>query len=178
MSRAKRTEAPKRKVQTRRENYRNGKWDLKYMQFVYSFILQSGLSMNEAAAKGGITRQTIYHWFDTDDAKISSVEKFIADCGYKVEFCLKKESDMVGDALVTINPRVSATPKSEGRLAFLDDALDRYGIMRKEAAQKLGLSYNALYFWFQHDDVFMSYIYRIAENYGLKLSIRIDPMEK
>lgn len=164
-----------KKEQKRSENFKNGQWELKYLQFVNSFILQSGMSMGEAAEKAGITRQTIYHWFDLDDAKISSVIKFIKGCGYKVEFSLKPANDKVGDALVTINAKSFQETVGDKCLSFLDEALDRYGIQRKEAAERLGLGYTALYYWFKHDDVFISYIYKIAEQNGLKLVIKIDP---
>ena len=164
-----------KKVQKRSENFKNGQWDLKYLQFVDSFIKQSGMTLEQAANKAGITRQTIFHWFQLDDAKIQSVVKFINGCGYKIEFALQPISNEVGDALVTINAKAIPATVGDKTLSFLDEAIDRYGIQRKEAAAKLGLTYTSLYYWFKHDDVFISYIYKIAEAYGLKLIINIDP---
>ena len=164
-----------KKVQKRSENFKRGQWDLKYLQFVGSFIKQSGMTLEQAAAKAGITRQTVFYWFKKDDAKIKSVVNFINGCGYNIEFALQPISNEVGDALVTINAK-SVQPADGSRiLSFLDEAIDRYGIMRKEAAAKLGLTYTSLYYWFLHDDIFISYIYKIAEAYGLKLIIKIDP---
>lgn len=171
---AKKTKSVK-KVQKRSENFKSGQWDLKYLQFVNSFITQTGMTSGEAAAKAGITRQTIYHWFDLDDAKISSIIKFINNCGYNVQFSLKPDTNKIGDALVTINSKEFRETVGDKNLSFLDEALDRYGIVRKDAAEKLGIGYTALYYWFQHDDVFISYVYKIAEQNGLKLVIKIDP---
>lgn len=171
---AKKTKSVK-KVQKRSENFKSGQWDLKYLQFVNSFISQTGMTSGEAAAKAGITRQTIYHWFDLDDAKISSIIKFINNCGYTVKFSLKPDTSKVGDALVTINSKEYQDTVGDKNLSFLDEAFDRYGIVRKEAAAKLGIGYTALYYWFLHDDVFISYVYKIAEQNGLKLVIKIDP---
>ena len=160
------------------ENYKDGAWNLKYLQFVNAFISQTGMSYGEAAQKAGITRQTIYHWFSKDDAKLSSVINFIDKCGYTVRFSLKRESNMIGDALVTINSRDNFDTIGDKNLSFLDEALTRYGIQRKDAAAKIGLGYTALFYWFKHDDVFISYIYRIAEQNSLKLSIKIDPKQE
>jgi len=168
---------PAKRTQTRSENFKDGVWNLKYLQFVNAFITQTGMSSGEAATKGGITRQTLYHWFDIDDAKISSIIKFINNCGYKVKFALKPETNKIGDALVTINSKDNFETVGDKNLSFLDEALDRYGIVRKDVAAKLGIGYTALYFWFRHDDVFISYIYKIAEQNGLKVVIKIDPKE-
>lgn len=161
--------------QTRYTNFREGQWELKNLKFVDAFIKQIGLTEKTAAEKAGIVRQTIYHWFGKDDAMLSSIENLINACGYKLTFSLEKKSHEVGDAIVTINQKETPASEEAKRLDFLAKTLDSYGIQRKEAAEKLGLSYTALYYWFRNDDVFISYIYKIADLYGLKVKIKIDP---
>ena len=92
-----------------------------------------------------------------------------------MKFALKPDTNKIGDALVTINSRDTFDTIGDKNLSFLDEALTRYGIVRKDAAAKLGIGYTALYYWFQHDDVFISYVYKIAEQNNLKLVIKIDP---
>ncbi len=164
-----------KKIQENTKSHKYGQWDLKYLQFVSAFITQTGMTYVEAAKKAGIARQTMHHWFELDDAKIASIIRFIDRCGYTVKFALKPDTNKIGDALVTINSRDTFDTIGDKNLSFLDEALTRYGIVRKDAAAKLGIGYTALYYWFQHDDVFISYVYKIAEQNNLKLVIRIDP---
>ncbi len=58
------------------------------------------------------------------------------------------------------------------RLAFLRIAMSQYGIERKKLAEQLGLNYTGVNRWFKVDDVAISYIYKIAELYGLKVRIK------
>ena len=59
------------------------------------------------------------------------------------------------------------------RLAFLRVAMGLYGIQRKNIAKKLGLNYTGVNRWFKVDDISISYIYRIAELYGLEVKVKI-----
>lgn len=60
-------------------------------------------------------------------------------------------------------------------LEFLASALKRYNINREEIQPKMGLGRTTIYYWLSHDDVFISYIYQLAEIAGLKVSIKITP---
>lgn len=61
------------------------------------------------------------------------------------------------------------------RLEFLASALKRYNIYREEISPKMGIGTTTIYYWLSHDDVFISYIYQLAEVAGLKVSIKITP---
>ena len=61
------------------------------------------------------------------------------------------------------------------RLAFLRVAMGQYGIQRKDIAEKLGLNYTGVNRWFKVDDISISYIYRIAELYGLDVKVNLHP---
>lgn len=163
--------------QTRYTNFREGQWDLKYMKFVDAFIKQIGLSEKDAAEKAGIVRQTIYHWFGKDDAMLSSIEDFIKGCGYKLTLSLTKMSNDIGNATLTINQKEQPAEDNGKRLGFLSNAIDRYGLIRKDIAAMLGLGYTSVYYWFKNDDTYVSYIFKIAEAYGFKVNIKIDPID-
>lgn len=149
---------------------------LKYTKFISEFLIQTGTPKYVAAAKAGISRQALYHWFSQDDAMLSSVEKLIGACGYTVRFELVRLGASInsGAAELTIVHRSEETDGS--RLAFLDSAIKRYGIVRKEAAELLGVGYTTLHHWFRADDLYISYIYKIAKAYGLNVKIKIDPI--
>lgn len=167
-----------KRVQKRSENFKTGHWELKYLQFINSFISQSGNTIESAAKKAGITRQTINHWFNLDDAKISSIINFVEKLGYNITFSLRPSTSEVGDALVSINRKDVPPTEGSKKLSFLDEAFNLYGISRKDTAAMLGLGYTALYYWFKNDDVFISYIYKMAEKNNLKLVIKIDQKEE
>ena len=58
------------------------------------------------------------------------------------------------------------------RLAFLRVAMSQYGIERKKLAEQLELNYTGVNRWFKVDDIALSYIYKIADLYGLKVKIK------
>ena len=58
------------------------------------------------------------------------------------------------------------------RLAFLRIAMSQYGIERKKLAEQLELNYTGVNRWFKVDDIAISYIYKIADLYGLKVKIK------
>ncbi len=68
-------------------------------------------------------------------------------------------------------------PQGTDRLAFLRIALKKYGISRKDLAEKLGLNYTGVNRWFHVDDIAISYIFDIAELYGLKVKTIIKPKQ-
>ena len=48
----------------------------------------------------------------------------------------------------------------------------QYGIDRKTLAEQLGIGYTGVNRWFKVDDIAISYLYKIAELYGLKVKIK------
>jgi len=44
---------------------------------------------------------------------------------------------------------------------------------RKDLASKLGIGYTGVNRWFKVDDIAISYIYRIAELYGLEVKVKV-----
>jgi len=60
------------------------------------------------------------------------------------------------------------------RLSFLAEAL---AVNDKEAvARELGIGVTGIYYWLSHDDMYISYIYRIAEILGKKVKVTIRPL--
>ena len=50
--------------------------------------------------------------------------------------------------------------------------MSQYGIERKKLAERLELNYTGVNRWFKVDDIAISYLYKIAELYGLKVKIK------
>ena len=71
------------------------------------------------------------------------------------------------------DPLIIIRVPREKRLSFLSDALS--GIDKEELAKQLEIGSSTFYYWFSHDDIFISYIYRIAEKIGKKVKVEIRP---
>ena len=53
----------------------------------------------------------------------------------------------------------------------------RTGITKRAVADKLGVEYNTVRNWFIVDDVYVSYIFGIADIFGFRVCFRIKPQD-
>ena len=102
-----------------------------------------------------------------DDAHYSSVERLINVWGYKLKMELVSPEDQETSIVVIDKP-------DERRLAFLERAIAEAG--RGEIQKQLGIGNTTIYYWLTHDDIFISYIFRIAEIIGKKVKVTISQM--
>lgn len=143
-----------------------GKYELKNLKFLGDFMTTLGITTTVAAKKADLTQVTVYYWLKKDDAHLSSVERLINAWGYKLEFELVSKEEE--NSIVRIE-----TPNTR-RLAFLERALSN--VDREWLRQQLEIGTTTIYYWMSHDDIFISYIYRIAEVLDKKVSVTIRPM--
>ena len=155
-------------------NYQDGQWNLVHLKFLTDFMEETGLTTASVAELLGISRQAVYYWFKKDDVKISVIYKLFEVYGYKIEFDLIKERNSEGEP-AKVEMQVQRKQKTGKRLEFLASALKRYNIYREDISPKMGIGNTTIYYWLSHDDVFISYIYKLAELAGLKVTIRITP---
>lgn len=155
-------------------NYQDGQWNLVHLKFLIDFMEETGLTTASVAELVGISRQAVYYWFKKDNVRISMIYKLFEACGYKIEFDLIKARPTEGEPAM-VEMKVEREKKSGKNLEFLASALKRYNINREEIQPKMGLGRTTIYYWLSHDDVFISYIYQLAEIAGLKVSIKITP---
>jgi transcriptional regulator with XRE-family HTH domain len=155
-------------------NYQDGQWNLVHLKFLTDFMEETGLTTASVAELLGISRQAVYYWFKKDDVKISVIYKLFEVYGYKIEFDLIKERTSEGEP-AKVEMQVQRKQKTGKRLEFLASALKRYNIYREDISPKMGIVNTTIYYWLSHDDVFISYIYKLAELAGLKVTIRITP---
>ena len=155
-------------------NYQDGKWNLTHLKFLTDFMEETGLTTAAIAEMVGISRQAVYYWFKKDDVKISMIYNLFEAYGYKIEFDLIKERAADGEP-ARVEMAVERKQTTGKRLEFLASALKRYNIYREDISPKMGIGNTTIYYWLSHDDVFISYIYQLAEVAGLRLSIKITP---
>lgn len=147
--------------------FQKDKYDLKNLKFLGEFMSALGLNTTTAGEKIGISQVAIYYWLKKDDARLSAVTNLIEACGYKISIELVAEPDRDSNDVIIIEK-----PQSK-KLSFLAEAL---ADQDKEAlAKKIGIGFSTIYYWFEHDDIYVSYIYQIAEAIGKKVKITIRP---
>ena len=144
------------------------------LQFILSLMDMNGITKVELARRLGFTPQNVFTYFQRDDMKLSLAQKIVNLIGYDMQIDLVKERP--GNVVVDIENPVG----KEGvqRLSFLTLAMSRYWIGRKELAEALGLNYTAVNRWFHVDDIAVSYIYKIADLYGLTVNIKAKAREE
>ena len=142
----------------------------KRLQFLLSLMELRGVSKHELARMMGVSPQNIFTYFKRDDMKLSYAQEMASRLGYDLSYRLEKEGTESRDVVLDIEGLVGKDGLQ--RLAFLRVAMSQYGIERKKLAEQLGLNYTGVNRWFKVDDIAISYLYKIAELYGLKVKIR------
>ena len=104
--------------------------------------------------------------------KMSQAEAMALKLGYELTFSLNgSKTKQNTDKLVMNLEEIVGRDAQLQRLAFLQIAMKLNGIERKTLAQQLGLNYTGVNRWFKVDDISISYLFRIAELYNLKVTI-------
>ena len=142
----------------------------KRLQFLLSLMEIRGVSKHELARMMGVSPQNIFTYFKRDDMKLSYAQEMASRLGYDLSYRLEKEGTESRDVVLDIEGLVGKDGLQ--RLAFLRVAMSQYGIERKKLAEQLELNYTGVNRWFKVDDIAISYLYKIAELYGLKVKIK------
>ena len=142
----------------------------KRLQFLLSLMELRGVSKHELARMMGVSPQNIFTYFKRDDMKLSYAQEMASRLGYDISYRLEKEGAETRDVVLDIEGLVGKDGLQ--RLAFLRVAMSQYGIERKKLAEQLGLNYTGVNRWFKVDDIAISYLYKIAELYDLKVKIK------
>ena len=142
----------------------------KRLQFLLSMMDAKGESKHGLARLMGVSPQNIFMYFKRDDMKLSYAQEMASRLGYDFTIRIESEENVNDNVIVEIEDLVG--PGGLSRLAFLRVAMKRYGIGRKDLAEKLGMNYTGVNRWFKVDDISLSYVFEIAELYGLKVKIK------
>lgn len=142
----------------------------KRLQFLLSLMELRGVSKHELARMMGVSPQNIFTYFKRDDMKFSYAQEMASRLGYDLSYRLEKEGTESRDVVLDIEGLVGKDGLQ--RLAFLRVAMSQYGIERKKLAEQLELNYTGVNRWFKVDDIAISYLYKIAELYDLKVKIK------
>lgn len=139
----------------------------KKLQFLDDILAKTGTSKHELARMMGNSYQNICVYFQRDDMKLSCAQSICKLFGYTIAYSFEQKGQNIKKG---VQQTVAQMYGCEGkRLEFLIVAMKVYGITSKDIAEKLGLNYTGVNRWFQVDDLAISYLYEIAECYGLKV---------
>ena len=123
----------------------------------------------------GCSPQNVFTYFQRDDMKLSIAQDVAGKLGYDLSFSLERENVSTSNVIVEIEPLVGTGGLK--RLAFLRVAMSLYGIKRADVAEKLGITLSGVNRWFKVDDISVSYIFKIAALYDLKVKVSVTPLK-
>ena len=149
----------------------------KNLKFLVALLASTGMTKVDLAKMMGKSPQNIFTYFQRDDMKLSFAQEIADKMGYALSFRLESENQPTGNVSIEVEDLVKATPGAQlsvKRMSFLRLAMSIYNMDRKSIAEKLDLAPAAVTRWFAVDDIYISYIFKIAELYGLKVNIRAD----
>ena len=150
--------------------------DNKNLQFLHSLLEVTGVSKAGLASMMGCSTQNLFTYLKRDDMRLSLAQEIAHKLGYTLGFSLEKDGASTSNVIVDIEPLVGA--QGLKRLAFLRVAMGLYGIERKKLADQLEISYNGVNRWFKVDDISISYIFKIAALYDLKVKVTANRIAK
>lgn len=142
------------------------------LSFLESLLASIGVSKPELARLMKMSPQNIFAYFRRDDMRLSFAQEIVDRLGYVLSFSLEREAP---SSMHVVEIELSQGTDTIDCLAFLRIAMQKYGISRKDLAEQLGLNYTGVNRWFHVDDIAISYIFKIAELYDLKVKTTIKP---
>lgn len=158
-------------------NSRNEQPGVKRLKFFTDFLATENMTYEDAATIVGMTRPSIAHWINIDDARLDLVQDIIEARGYEFEIFLSRdEKETDGSKRISIDDFITLD-KNEyrpKRLSFLTLALRRYDIGKTELARSLGLGYTSIRYWFASDTILLSNLFAVCEewNFSIRISMR------
>lgn len=142
------------------------KYALKNLKFLGDFMTKTGLTTTTAGEKVGISQVSVYYWLKKDEARLSIVNRLIEACGYKLDIEL-----VDSEPLPDNSPEIIISTPRDRLLSFLSEALA--GEDKEAVAEQLGIGTTTIYYWLSHDDMYISYIFKVAQAIGKKVRISI-----
>jgi hypothetical protein len=160
-----------------KRKFLNGEGGLR-LKFITEFMNRTGhTTPSIAQAMGYKSRQTVFHWLDKDDMKMSKCYELFDACGYRIRFAMVPKTynkiDCTAEVTMVTEDPVNDDDK---RLAFMSRAIAKTDITQEALAQKLGRRRTAIHHWLNEvDDCMISQVYETAEALGMKVTIDIQP---
>lgn len=159
---------------------RNAAEQMPNLSFLWKLVLESPLSKQEVCDRLGMTPQNLNSIFKRDDMKLSLVSRILDILGY--DFFVSYEMDgIVTEPLIldfeTTLKCIDAKNLKVARLSFLAIAMKVFNLTSAKVAEALEVNPGQVGRIFASDDIFMSYLYKIARKYDLRLKFQLKKRE-
>ena len=162
---------------SRRRKFLNGDGGMR-LRFIAEFMNRTGNTTTTIANLMGYkSRQTVFHWLDKDDMKISKCYELFDACGYRITFSMTAKSDVKIECMADVVMMTEDRPLSgDRRLSFMARAIAKSGMTQEAVAKALGMRRTAIQHWLNEvDDCLVSQVYETAEVLGMKVKINVEP---
>lgn len=136
------------------------------------FVASKGLTYREVAAAVGLSVTGVTKWLMVDDMSLVNLHAVAEAFHYTLEVELK-DKEVVIDNVVVIDDNTG-----QKKLRFVEQALYRKKITKRELAKRLGKSYPAISRWFLVDNLMLSELNNIAEVLDMNLNYTFRPKPK
>ena len=161
----------------------DGEWNNYHLRFINILMTRFGESTGDLATRMGCSKQAINHMLRCDDCMLSRAHDIVEAHNCKLTVKLKAPVQEVQGVTINLEgfTEQSLTTRTGNRLYFLIEAMSAYGYniptLHKVLSQKMDVSLSIVRYWLTSaDDMYISWIYKIADAMGSEVMISITAM--
>lgn len=144
-----------------------------YTSFLRELVRSSGISIRDLADEIDVTPASIQHWLSFGNISLSRLLSIVDVLGYEFEIAIGKKPSLDHEEPSYTN--FSDIDKmSLPKLHFLSWALNESGITKKVLAERMGLTRDAVTYWFgkKNDDITIRNLVSVANAFGMDIYMR------
>ena len=131
-----------------------------------------GLPYKEVATAVGLSETAVFKWLMVDDMSLVNLYAVAEAFNYTLEVELK-DKEVVIDNVIVIDDN-----EGQKKLRFVELALSRKKVTKRELSKRLGKSYQAISRWFLVDNLMLSELNNIATVLDMNLNYTFRPKPK
>lgn len=140
--------------------------------FLRNVILSSGVTIQDLAKRINLTTTSVHHWFQCDDIRLSKVIQVARVLGYDLQVSIDKKPYQLGKSEPSYFSFNEMEKLSLKNLYFLKHAIKESGITKYELAARLGITKEAITYWYVADDITLRRLTACANILGRDLYFR------
>ena len=144
-----------------------------YTSFLRELVRSSGISIRDLADEIGVTPVTIQHWYSFGNISLSRLLSIVDVLGYEFEIAIGKKPSLDYEEPSYFKFK-DIRKLSLSNLHFLSCAINESGITKKDLAERMGLTRDAVTYWFsnKNDDITIRNLTMVANALGMDIYMR------
>ena len=143
-----------------------------YTAFLRDLISASGVSIVELSKRINVTTASISHWFASDDIRISKLCLVVESLGYDLQMVIDKKPFKLKNREPAYFSIKQLEELSLKKLHVLKSALKDSGFTKNVLAEKIGVTKEAITYWYAADDITIRRLIACAEAMDKDLYIK------